>query len=208
MWSRLLLFMFFISCCSVFAQEKKMTANEIVALKKMIQSESVNIQTIQSEFIQYKHLSFLSKDIETTGKLYYKKPNVLSWRYTKPYQYSVLFKNNKVYINDQGKKSTIDANGKMFEKINKMIVGSVSGNMFDDQDFDISYLKDRKYKIVKLSPKTSSIKKYIKEIVLYFDENESTVAQVKLIEPSDDYTRIVFKNKQINAKIDSSVFTN
>lgn len=189
-----------------FAQESKMTAAEITKFKSKIEKETKTIKTIKTDFIQYKHLDFLSKDIETSGKMTFKAPNLLNWQYTKPYEYSIVFKNNKVYINDQGKKSTVD--GKMFEKINSLIVGSVSGNMFDDKEFTITYFKSKEFNITKLVPKTATIKKYIKEVELYFPKNESTVAQVKLIEPSNDYTKIVFKNKVINAKVDDSAFTN
>ncbi len=197
---------FFLFTTLFFAQETKMTAAEITKFKATVEKESKTIKTIKTDFIQYKHLDFLSKDIETSGKMTFKAPNLLNWQYTKPYEYSIVFKNNKVYINDQGKKSTVD--GKMFEKINKLIVGSVSGNMFDDKEFTISYFKSKEFYITKLVPKTATIKKYIKEVELYFPINESTVAQVKLIEPSNDYTKIVFKNKVINAKVDDSAFIN
>ncbi|KGO83728.1 outer membrane lipoprotein carrier protein [Flavobacterium cauense R2A-7] len=193
---------------TIFAQEQKMSASEISVFKATIEKETKNIKSLKTDFIQYKHLDFLSKDIETSGKMYFKQPNLLNWQYTKPYQYSIVFKNNKVYINDQGNKSTVDANSKMFEKINKLIVGSVSGNMFDDKEFAIAYFKNKDAYIAKLTPKTTTIKKYIKQVDLYFPMDEATVSQVKLIEPSGDFTRIVFKNKQINAKVDDSVFTN
>lgn len=193
---------------SIFAQEQKMSASEIAVFKATIEKETKNIKSLKTDFVQYKHLDFLSKDIETSGKMYFKQPNLLNWQYTKPYQYSIVFKNNKVYINDQGNKSTVDANSKMFEKINKLIVGSVSGNMFDDKEFAIAYFKNKDAYIAKLTPKTTTIKKYIKQVDLYFPMDEATVSQVKLIEPSGDFTRIVFKNKQINAKVDDSVFTN
>jgi outer membrane lipoprotein carrier protein len=102
----------------------------------------------------------------------------------------------------------VDAKSKMFEKINKLIVGSVSGNMFDDKEFAISYYKSKEFYIAKLAPKTATVKKYIKQVELFFPVNETTVSQVKLIEPSGDFTRIVFKNKTINGKVDDSVFTN
>lgn len=191
-----------------FAQEQKMTNSEITAFKNEVTKETKNIKSLKTDFVQYKHMDFLSKDIETSGKMAFKAPNLLNWQYTKPYQYSIVFKNNKIYINDQGNKSTVDAKSKMFEKINKLIVGSVSGNMFDDNEFTITYFKTKDYNIAKLFPKTATIKKYIKEVNLFFAENESTVSQVKLIEPSGDYTKIVFKNKQVNAKIDDSAFTN
>lgn len=191
---------------SFFAQEQKMSASEIAVFKASVEQETKTIKSLKTDFIQYKHLDFLAKDIETSGKMSFKQPNLLNWQYTKPYQYSIVFKNNKVHINDQGKKSTVD--GKMFEKINKLIVGSVSGNMFDDKEFAIAYFKTKDTYIAKLSPKTATIKKYIKQVDLYFPMNDPTVSQVKLIEPSGDFTRIVFKNKQINAKVDDSVFTN
>lgn len=191
----------------VFAQEQKMSAAEISTFKTSVEKETKTIKSLKTDFIQYKHLSFLSKDIETSGKMYFKSPNLLNWQYTNPYQYSIIFKNNKVYINDQGKKSSINAgNSKMFEKINKLIVGSVSGNLFDDEEFSIEYVKNKEFYITKLTPKTATIKKYIKLVELYFPIEESTVSQVRLIEPSDDFTKIVFKNKQLNVKIDDAVF--
>lgn len=200
--------LFFLISLSVFSQEQKMTPAEIAQFKSKIEKETKNIKSLTTDFIQYKHLDFLSKDIETSGKMAFKSPNLLNWQYTSPYQYSIIFKNNKVYINDQGNKTTIDANSKMFEKINKLIIGSVSGNMFDDKEFLISYYKTKEFYITKLTPKTAAIKKYIQQVDLYFPINETTVSQVKLIEPSNDFTRIVFKNKQINAKVDDSVFSN
>ncbi|MFK7003978.1 cell envelope biogenesis protein LolA [Flavobacterium covae] len=188
------------------AQEQKMTDSEIINFKNLIEKENKNIKTIKTDFIQYKHLDFLSKDIESAGKMYFKLPNLLNWQYNKPYQYSIVFKNNKVFINDQGKKSTVD--GKLFEKINKMIIGSVSGNMFDDKEFIISYLKTKEEYLVKLVSKSNQVKKYIKRIELIFPKEDLSVSQVKLIEPTDDFTRIVFKNKQVNAKFNDEVFDN
>lgn len=194
---------------TVFSQEQKMSASEIANFKATVEKDTKTIKSLKTDFIQYKHLDFLSKDIETSGKMAFKSPNSLNWQYTKPYQYSIVFKNNKVYINDQGKKNTVDVgNSKMFEKINKLIIGSVSGNLFDDKEFSIAYFKTKEFYITKLSPKTAAIKKYIKQVDLYFPIQDATVSQVKLIEPSNDFTRIVFKNKIINAKIDDSVFTN
>ena len=203
-------FLFILTLLSfvVKAQEQKMSAAEITSFKLTVEKETKGIKTLKTDFVQYKHMDFLSKDIETSGKMTFKSPNLLNWQYTKPYQYSIVFKNNKIYINDQGNKSTVDAKSKMFEKINKLIVGSVSGNMFDDKEFAISYFKTKDFYIAKLAPKTTTVKKYIKQVELFFPMNETTVSQVKLIEPSGDFTRIVFKNKVINAKVDDAAFTN
>jgi outer membrane lipoprotein-sorting protein len=210
MKTKLYIFLFFLNISfSMFAQEQKMTAVEITQFKEDVNVVSKKIKSLSTDFVQYKHLDFLSKDIETSGKMFFKEPALLSWQYKKPYNYSIVFKNGKILINDEGKKSAVDiGNSKIFARINKLIVGSVSGNMFDDKEFTISYFKLKGQNLAKFIPKDATLKKYIKQIELTFDKEEATVVQVKLLESSDDYTRIVLKNKVINAKIDDSVFTN
>jgi outer membrane lipoprotein-sorting protein len=193
----------------VFAQEQKMTDGEIIAFKQTVNAVAQKTQTLTTDFVQYKHMDFLSKDIETSGKMFFKEPNLLKWQYKKPYNYSIIFKNGKILIDDQGKKSAVDiGNSKIFGKINKLIIGSVSGSMFDDKEFDISFYKTKTNGTTRLLPKDAALKKYIKQIELTFDIQDATVVQIKLIESSDDYTRIVLKNKTLNAKIDDSQFTN
>ena len=198
-----------LSFFSGFAQEQKMADTEVATFKNAVNAVAKNTKTLTTDFTQSKHMDFLSKDIETSGKMNFKTPNMLQWQYVKPYQYSIVFKNNKIFINDAGKKNNIDkGNSKMFDKLNKLIVGSVNGNMFDENEFTISYFKTKDFNITKLLPKDATLKKYVKQMELYFDKTGNTVSQVKMIEPSNDYTKIIFKNKVINAKIDDSVFNN
>jgi len=194
---------------SALAQEQKMADAEIVVFKKSVAAVTQKTKTLSADFTQYKHLDFLSKDIETSGKMMFKAPNLISWQYRKPYNYTIVFKNGKILINDAGKKSAMDvSSSKLFAKINKLIVGSVNGDMFDDKEFTISYFKTKANNVTRFIPKDATLKKYIRQIELTFDKDEATVTQVKLLESSEDYTLIVLKNKVVNAKIDDSVFNN
>ncbi len=205
-------FVLLILCiCPVFsfAQEQKISENEIAIFKQNVKEVSKKIKTLSTDFVQYKHLDFLSKDIESSGKMIFATPSMLQWQYKKPYNYSILFKNGKILIDDEGKKSAVDVgSSKIFGKINKLIVGSVSGDMFDDKEFSISYFKNKTNTIARFIPKDANLKKYIKQIELTFDKEDFTVIQVKLLESSEDFTRIVLKNKVLNAKIDNSIFNN
>ena len=200
-----ILFAFF--SLTIFAQESKMTNTEIENFKKDVIADSKKIETLTADFTQYKVMSFLDKPIISKGKLYLKNPKSMRWNYSQPIDYNVIFNNGKIYINDEGKKSSVDLQGnKKFEKLNQLIVGSVSGNLFDTNDFVITYVKTDKSRIAKLQPKIKDVKKYIKEIQLTFYSGQSTVTEVKLIEPSDDYTKILFTNKSLNKTINASVF--
>ncbi len=194
---------------SSFAQEQKLSTAEIATFKKEVMQQSEKIKSLKTDFIQYKHLSFLSKEIETSGNMVFQAPDLLNWRYTKPYQYSIVFRKGKIHINDQGNRTSFDAStNKMFEKINKLIVGSVSGNMFDDNEFTISYFKNKTHYIAKFIPKAKDLKQVIEEVELYFPFDKLVVSEVKLNESSGDYTKIIFKNQQLNAKVSPSDFTN
>ena len=49
---------------NLFAQEQKMTAAEITAFKQDVNVVAKKIKTLSTDFVQYKHMDFLSKDIE------------------------------------------------------------------------------------------------------------------------------------------------
>lgn len=190
-----------------FAQNTAMSGAEAKAFVTKVSSETKQIKTLQSDFTQTKKMDFLDKNIVTYGRMSLRSPNMLSWKYTKPYQYSIVFKDNKIFINDQGKKSSVDAKSKTFEKINKLIVGSSNGQMFNDPEFSVTYLKNANYNIAKFTPKSAQLLKYIKQIELHFPKNQSTVSQVNMTEASGDTTNIVFKNTKINAPVSASEFS-
>lgn len=184
-----------------------MTEVEKKAFVSKTSEESKAIKTLQSDFSQVKKMDFLDNDITTYGKMTLKSPNLLSWKYTKPYQYSIVFKENKIFINDQGKKSSVDAKSKTFEKINKLIVGSASGKMFDDPEFVVRYFKTGTSNIARFIPKSQQLLKYIKQVELVFPKNQSTVSQVNMLEASGDTTTINFKNTKVNAPVSNADFS-
>lgn len=201
----LALFLIFLSWQG-FAQEVRMTPSEISTFKKTVTQKTESITTIRTDFKQEKKLSFLSHPVLSTGKMFLTAKGALKWAYLTPNKYSITFMQNAVYINDNGDKSTVKGNQKLFQKLSHLIAGSVSGKLFNDPQFTISFFKKGKENIVKLAPKEKVLKRYIKEVYLFIPAHEGVVSQVKLIEPSGDYTFIHFINKKINVQIPQSVF--
>jgi len=191
------------------AQEIKLSEAESNIFKNKVSVSAKQSKTIVNTFVQLKHIDFLSNDIESSGDLYFKAPNTIKWSYTKPYEYSVIFKNKKLFINDAGKKSNINlASNKVFKKLNDLISRSVSGDMLDDNQFTTGFFKKGEQYIAKLSPKDQTLKNMFKEIVLSFGSKNYLVSEVQLIEPSGDYTLIKFRNVSVNKSIPDAVFTN
>lgn len=188
--------------------QTKMTVAEAEVLKDKVKNHALTIQTISSDFTQYKHLDFLDNDIVTSGKLAFKSPDLVKWEYIKPFKYSVIFKNEQLLINDEGNKSNIDiGSSNTFKQLNKLIISSVKGDMFDDTEFTIEYYKTSNTSIVYFSPKNKQFAEFIKTFHITFN-TQGDVTEVKMIEPSGDFTKIVFTNKQLNKTLADAVFTN
>jgi len=196
---------FFIQLGSITAQTKINNA-EAKALQSKVKLLAETTKTITADFVQYKHLDFLSNDIESNGKLSFKSPDLVKWAYVKPFEYSVLFKDDMLYINNEGEKNNVDiGSNKLFKQLNKLISASITGDMFNSEEFDISYFKKGSDTEVHFSPKDKKFAKYIKEFHIFFN-SDAEVSEVKMIEPSNDYTHIVFSNRSTNQNLSDAVF--
>jgi outer membrane lipoprotein carrier protein len=183
-----------------------MADSEAALLRSKVKSLAQTTETISSDFVQFRHLDFLSNDIESRGKLSFKSPDLVKWEYTSPFSYSVLFENDILYINNEGDKSNVNmGSNKLFKQLNKLITASVTGNMFNTEEFDISYFKKERDREVHFIPKDKKFAKYIKAFQIIFNV-DAEVSEVKMIEPSDDYTHIVFSNRTANQNLPDAVF--
>ncbi len=186
--------------------QTKMSTSEASALKATVKALSDETETITADFVQYKHLDFLSSDIESKGKLAFKSPSMVKWEYVKPFAYSVLFKNETLFINDNGNKSDMDmGSNKIFKQLNQLITASIKGDMFDASEFEVSYFKKDGNSEVHFNPKDKQFAEFIKSFHITFNK-KGEVQEVKMIEPSDDYTQIVFSNRTTNQPLSDAVF--
>lgn len=185
-----------------------MTIPELKSFVTQVVTDSKNIQTLQADFTQTKTNDMLAKPVISKGKMAMQMPNTLSWKYISPTPISLISKNGKMYINNRGRKSEFDAKSKMFEKINKLMVGSANGSMFTDPDFYVLYFKDNGKNIARFLPKTKQLTRYVKQLELYFPAGLPTVSQVKMTDANGDLTTIDFRNVKTNAALPADAFTN
>lgn len=167
-----------------------------------------NTSTIQSQFIQEKQLSFLTENIISTGEFFFKSPDKLRWEYSEPFEYIIVFNDKNIFIKDDAKISTFDTeSNKMFSEINNMMIGTIQGNLFTDNErFNVSYFENSTQYLLNLEPKLPEMKSMLKSIKIYIDKSDISVAKIKMIESSDDYTSIDFQNRKLNQTIDDHKF--
>lgn len=204
--NKILCFLFFIAFGAVLTAQTKMSTQEADVLKSKVKNRANNTQSISSDFTQYKRLDFLSNDIKSTGKLSFKAPNTVKWEYVTPFAYSVLFKGKTLYINNEGDKSNVDiGSNKLFKELNTLIASSIKGDMFKTDVFAITYFTKGKESEVHFAPKDPKLSDFIKTFHITFNANGDVLA-VKMVEPSDDYTQIIFANRVVNKTIPDAIF--
>jgi len=182
--------------------------NNSTEFKNKINLLTSNTQTIQSDFIQEKHLSFLSENIISKGKFIFKSPNQLRWEYSEPFEYIIVFNNKNIYIKDDGKISTFDTqSNKMFSEINNMMIGTIQGSLFNDSErFTVKYFESEKHYLLELEPKMAEMKSMLKSIKIFIDKTDNSVSSIKMIETSDDYTSIEFVKRKLNLPVENEKF--
>lgn len=201
---------FVITCIvTTFAYaQTPMSDAEATALKAKVKALAATTKSITSDFTQYKHLDFLSNDIKTSGTLAFKTPDLVKWQYIDPFKYSVVFKEDKLFINDQGNKSKVDlGSNKLFKQLNTLIINSIKGDMFNDKDFEITYFKLKDNSQVHFKSRDPKFSEFIELFKITFND-KGDVVEVKLIEPSQDYTKIIFSNRVLNPGLSDAVFSN
>lgn len=191
-----------------FSQQNTLSPKEIAAFKKEVALKAKNTNTLSSNFTQTKQISVLNNSIISTGKLVYKSPNLVRWEYITPKSNIAIFKDNLLLVFSDGKRKSIDLDSnKWFKQLNTLIVNSVTGDLFDDETFEIDYFSTKTGYLVVFKPKNKRLRKYMAQFELTFPKHEYVVKTVKLIEPNNDFTLIEFKNRVDNKPVLDTAFT-
>lgn len=187
--------------------QEKLSNEEKAEFQAEMMTKANNLETLEADFVQTKKMDMIMENAVSRGKLYYQNPEKLKWEYTKPLNYVIIFAEGELYINDAGNKSVRNtSSNKLFDKIAKLITGSVNGKLLqDNNNFEISFIRESDLISSVIIPKDKNLKAMFAEIHLKFDK-ENIVKQVSLIEETGDATIIKFNNIKINQEIPASVF--
>ena len=176
-------------------------------IRQKVNEVASRTNSINTEFIQEKNLTFLDEKIISKGILLYKKPDMLRLEYTSPYSYLLIINNGKLLIKSDDSEVKVDLeSSKMFNEINDLIINSIQGKILNMPDLSTSFFESNDSFFIQLWPEQEELKKYIKTIELYISKKDYTVTDFRVIELSDDYTLIKFVNKKINEEIPDERF--
>lgn len=177
-------------------------------IKARIKENALKSNDISAEFTQTKVLDIILEKLESKGTFKFKKENKIRWEYSTPFQYLVIINGPKIYINDEGNKKEFDVkNNKMFREINKIVIGSVQGNLFENQDYKSRFFENEHVYHIIMQPVNAKMQEYVNEVNLYIDKKELTLKRLKMSEKSGDYTLVDFHGHRVNVGIPDKTFS-
>lgn len=182
-------------------------ANE-AQIKQKITRASMQLSTMQCDFVQTKHLKLLNDEMVSRGKMYYQKSNKLRWEYTSPYQYTFILNDSKVLIKNQQRNDVIDVKqNALFREIARIMMNSVVGkSLSDDKDFKVEIADDAAEWVATLTPKQKHIRQMFQKIHLYFGKQTAMVTKIVLAENNGDKTVIKLTNVKTNGTLGKNIF--
>ncbi len=196
-------------CCTAgFAQRTVLTPKESAALKEGVAASTRSLQSLQSDFIQTKQLSYLENVVHSSGTLRFKAPGKIRWEYLSPTNYVVIFDGHNMHTveGDRSKTVNLSANRRL-KGLNDLLVGSVQGgDMLDENRFNITYYREKTSYVAVLVPKEVTLRKYIQHVELVFDQTTLLLSEVTLTDPTGESTRLTFTNQRKNISIPDTTF--
>ncbi|MBO4656077.1 MAG: outer membrane lipoprotein carrier protein LolA [Bacteroidales bacterium] len=189
------------------SKETAVTGAQKTTLTEAVSKAHQQLKTLSADFTQEKKSALFTEAVVQKGSFWYKAPKQLRWEYKSPKALTLLFDEKKVTLLTE--KGPIDNPNRMLNELGKMIINTINGNnMSDNENFDISFLKNSNGKyIVLLNPVNKKIKANYHSIRVILNAQDYLAEEVIMNESNGDVTTIIFSNKKTNQNISADKFS-
>lgn len=175
--------------------------------KSHFAEEGKKITSVQSDFTQEKNLSLLEEKIISEGKFWYKNENKVRLEYRIPFQYLMILNGDQMIVRDEQKESRMSTHSnKLFQQINRIVMGCVNGSILDSKDFTSQIYHNDKSYLLSMTPNAKALKEFFQTIQVMVDKKDWSVLGITMIEPGGDNTVIKFTNRVLNGNLNDSLF--
>ena len=175
--------------------------------QQLLARSTAALQSIQSDFVQTKHLSLLSDKITSRGKFYYRKEDKVRIEYMTPFQYLLVMNGGQIMIKDEQKTSRINArNSKVMQSVNRIMIDCMRGSVFSNPDFKVTAYENGSNYLLSLAPANDAMRKMFSKIEVYLTKTGYDVDRLTMNEQGGDYTDMDFSRTQHNIALNDALF--
>lgn len=163
-----------------------------------LKAKQADIKTVSARFMQEKHTKLLTKPIRSSGRFFYKQPDMIRWEYSGSVNMQVIYNGKELWLYYPELKEADRLNGMpQYSSLMHFDVSSLAG------DYAISARKDKNVSLLSLVPK---IKGPVRQIEMEFPGQSSFPRMIKLTDSNNEETVIIFSDVQLNTVIQDNTF--
>ena len=172
-----------------------------------LQRSLAGITSVQSDFVEEKHLSVLQQAVLIKGHLAIQNPGLFSWQVTEPLRFNLLVDGTTLRQWDEATGETQEmsmAGNPVFGIITTQLRGWFSGQLESLlADFDAVADTSAPAPTITFTPRETSVAdKVIRRVTLTFREDRRYIREITIEERNGDWTSMTFMNTVLNAAID------
>ena len=195
-------FIFFFPCQQAFS-------TDIDTFLSEVEQNMSNIKSVQTSFVQKKHMEMFDMPITIKGKIFIENPDKFAWMVLDPIEYTLIITDDKVkkWDKSNGVSELSLKDNPMFKAMIEQITFWFSGSYASCKtDYDIKLLQDNPG-ILEFTPKENNpASQMLSNIALSFQNDKNYISKIKLNEKNTDSTELFFNDVIINGEIDPSVW--
>lgn len=169
-------------------------------------AKSPAVETIVCRFTETRHMSIFTEDVVREGRFSYKRPARMLLDFASGDR--ILMTEEQFILRSGGRTTAARMHANpMLRHMQAVFAACMTG--------DADLLKGsgamevtatpHGYR-VRLVPASRSARKYVSVIVLDFDRSDMTLTELRMEQPSHDYIRYRFREKQLNTPLADTIF--
>ncbi len=180
-------------------------STKLIFLERL-QTFNLTTISIQSDFEQTRSLAIMEEPLISSGKFYYKKPDLMKWDQQLPTPYYFIINGTKAIRFDGNKRKVMSSNSPQIAHFKNFIMGTIDGSMLKSDDYATLFTRNGNLIRVELLPQQKTMAKKIEKIELLFEYDKMMLQQLIITEVGGDIMDIIFTNQQLNVIENNTIF--
>lgn len=202
MKTKLLTFLLF---CTLISAVNTAAEEDIHAVLGRLEAKAVQVNSMESNFVQTKKLAMFDKPLILKGKIFLKKPGQFAWHQIEPIRYSLVIKGNSVrqWDGETGRVQEVSVTDNpsfsvAVKQMTEWFSGTYTGLL---KDYTATILKQSPLVLEFVPRQNSATSNLLKKVEVVFREDERYVREIYIEEKNGDTSRLKFTETKLNTDI-------
>lgn len=184
-------------------------AAELAGVLNRLQTTAGAVQTIQSAFVQEKHMAMFSEKLQSSGRFFFQRPGRLRWEYEKPVRMGFVIDGGRARrwnsLAKQDQHVRLENSLELRMAAEQLLVWTELNLDKLRRAYDIKLVSEQPVAL-QLTPRGRGARQFVDHLRVTFSPSWQTVTEVAIHEAGGDKTILRFFDTKVDGNLDSGLF--